>query len=56
LINKILDTSKPVEDVSIEFYTSSFPVTISMFVKRVEKIPLKTFKEAIKFEKGYAQF
>jgi hypothetical protein len=41
--------------VSIEFYTSSLPVSMAMFVKRDEKGTLEdTFKEAIKVEK-YAQ-
>jgi hypothetical protein len=52
LMNKIPQASKPVEDVSIEFYTSSLPFSMEMFVKRDEKNTLEaTFKEAIKVEK-----
>jgi len=52
LINKILATSKPTNDVSIEFYTSTLPVSMAMFVKRDEKATLEEiFKEAIKVEK-----
>jgi hypothetical protein len=46
LINKILDTSKLAEDVSIEFYTSYFLATMAMFLKREKKNTLElTFKD-----------
>jgi hypothetical protein len=52
LMNKIPQASKPTEDVSIEFYTSTLPISMEMFVKRDEKNNLEaTFKESIKFEK-----
>jgi hypothetical protein len=52
LINKILDTYKPTNDVPIEFYTSSIPFSMAMFVKSAKKTNLEdTFKEAIKVEK-----
>jgi hypothetical protein len=37
LINKIPLASKPADDVSIEFYTSSLLVSMTMFVKRDKK-------------------
>jgi hypothetical protein len=51
-MKRIPQASKPAEDVSIEFYTSSLPISMEMFVKNVEKTTLEaTFKEAIKVEK-----
>jgi hypothetical protein len=53
LINKIPLASKPTDDVSIEFYTSSLSVSMVNFVKRTEKGTMEdTFKEAIKVDKG----
>jgi hypothetical protein len=52
LINNIPHASNPVEDVSIEIYTSSLPISMETFVKRDENNSLEaTFKEAIKVEK-----
>jgi hypothetical protein len=52
LINKIHDTSKHVEVVSIELYTLSLPVSMGIFVKRAKNGTLEdTFEEAIKVEK-----
>jgi hypothetical protein len=52
LINKIPTTSKPANDVSIEFYTSTLSVSMAMFVKRDKKATLEEiFKEAIQVEK-----
>jgi hypothetical protein len=49
LLKQIPRASKPVEDVTIEFYTSSLPMSMAMFVKNAEKIPLRqTFQEALK--------
>jgi hypothetical protein len=51
----IPQASKPVEDVTIKFYTSSFPMSMAMFVKNAEKATLEaTFQEALKIEKKYA--
>jgi hypothetical protein len=53
LMKRIPQASKPVEDVTIEFYTSSLPMSMVMFVKNVEKTTLEaTFKEALKIEKN----
>ena len=52
LRNKILLTSRPNNDVTVELYTVTLPTTVVMFVKRDEKITLnKKFEEAIKVEK-----
>jgi hypothetical protein len=52
LINNIHDTSKPIEDISIKFYTSSLLVSIVVFVKRVDKRTLEdTIRESINVEK-----
>lgn len=52
LMTKIPQASKHVEDVSIDFYTSTLPVSMAIFVKRGEKNTLEaTFKESIKVEK-----
>jgi len=50
LMNKIHSTSNPVDDVSIEFYTSALSVSMAMFVKRFEKSTLDdTFKKPSKW-------
>ena len=52
LRNRIPATSRPAEDVTVEFYTSSLPVSMAMFVRRAAKLTLaENFEEAIKFEK-----
>ena len=52
LRNRIPATSRPAEDVTIEFYTSALPVSMAMFVRRAAKPTLtETFDEAIKVEK-----
>ena len=52
LRNRIPATSRLAEDVIIEFYTSSLPVSMAMFVRRAAKSTLtETFDEAIKVEK-----
>jgi hypothetical protein len=44
--------SKPVEDVTVEFYTSGFPIYLAMHVNNTEKCtPEEPFQEALKFEK-----
>ena len=53
LLNKIPD--KPVEAVQIEYYTSTLPPLVAMFVKRKEIRTLaENFLEAIKVEKDLA--
>jgi hypothetical protein len=53
LMKIIPQASNPGEDVSIEFYTSALPVSITMFVNYAEKISLEEFfKESIKVEKA----
>jgi hypothetical protein len=37
LLKRIPQDSKPIEDVTIEFYTSSLPMSMVMFVKNAEK-------------------
>ena len=52
LRNKIPATSRPAEDVTIEFYTSALPVSMAMFVRQKAKLTLvENFEEAIKVEK-----
>jgi hypothetical protein len=41
LMKRIPQASKPTKDVSIEFYTSSLPMLMEMFVKNAEKTTLK---------------
>jgi hypothetical protein len=44
---------KPIEDVTIEFYTSGLPMSMAMYVKNSEKGTLEeAFQEALKFEKN----
>jgi hypothetical protein len=44
---------KPVEGITIEFYTSSLSMSMDMFVKNTEKASLEeTFQEALKIEKN----
>ena len=51
-LNKILVASWPTDVALIEFYNSAFPVTPTLFIKRVGETTLKEkFKEAIKVEK-----
>jgi hypothetical protein len=53
LLKQIPQALKPVEDVTIEFYTSSLPMSMVMFFKNVEKTTLEaTFKESLKIEKN----
>jgi hypothetical protein len=53
LLKQIPRASKPAEDVTIEFYTSSLPMSMEMFVKNTEKATLEaTFQEALKIEKN----
>ena len=40
MLNKIMENSKPTQDVQIKFYTTTLPLPISMFVKRVGKVTL----------------
>jgi hypothetical protein len=57
LVNKIPTTSKPANNVSVEFYTSILPVSMAMFVKIAKKGTLEdTFKEVIKVEKDMLSF
>jgi hypothetical protein len=52
LMKRIPQSSKPAEDVSIEFYTSYLIISMVMFIKNSEKSTLSiTFKEAFKVEK-----
>jgi hypothetical protein len=52
LMNKISLTSKPTNDVSTEFYSSTLPISMPLFMKRDKNGTLEdTFKEAIKVEK-----
>jgi hypothetical protein len=52
-MKQIPQASKPTEDVTIEFYTSSLPMSLVMFFKNTEKTTLKsTFKEALKIQKN----
>jgi hypothetical protein len=37
LMDRIPQASNPIEDVSIEFYTSNLPISIAMFLKRMRK-------------------
>ena len=49
LRNRIPATSRPAEDVTIEFYTLALPMSMAMFVRRAAKLILaKNFEEAIK--------
>jgi predicted secreted Zn-dependent protease len=51
-MNKIPLASKLVDDVSIEFYTSSLSMSMTMFVKRDKNTTLEaTLKETIEIEK-----
>jgi hypothetical protein len=51
LLKWISRASKHVEDVTIEFYTSSLPMSMAMFVKNIEKATLEAnFQEALKIE------
>jgi hypothetical protein len=51
LRNKILETSRPINDVTIKFYTSSLPPSMAMFMKRTKKETFnENFEEAIKVE------
>jgi hypothetical protein len=53
LLKWIPRASKPVEDVTIEFYTSGLPMSMAMYVKNLEKGTLEeAFQEALKFEKN----
>jgi hypothetical protein len=46
-------TSKPIVEVTIEFYTLSLPMSMAMFIKNVEKATLEaTFQEALIIEKN----
>ena len=50
--NRIPATSRPAEDVTIEFYTLALLVSMAMFVRRAAKPTLtETFDEAIKVGK-----
>ena len=52
LRNRIPITSRPTEDVTIEFYTSALPGKIAIFVRQKAKLTLaENFEEAIKVEK-----
>jgi len=51
LLNKIPATSKPVVDVQIEWYISSLPSNIAIFVDRANKVTLvENMKEALSAE------
>jgi hypothetical protein len=53
LLRCIPRASKPVEDISIELYTSGLPMSMEMFVKNAEKSTLEeAFQEALKVEKN----
>jgi hypothetical protein len=52
LINKIPETSKPNLDIQIDFYSSTLPVSIAMFIKRANKNTLiEAMHEALEVEK-----
>jgi len=52
LMNKIPEDSRPVDNVIIEFYTTNFPSSIVIFVKRVSKTTLaKKIEEKLDVEK-----
>jgi len=52
LLNKILVVSKPTVDVQIEWYISSLPSNIAIFVDRVNKATLvENMKEALSIER-----
>jgi hypothetical protein len=52
LLNKMPETSKPSLDIQIDFYSSTLPVSISMFVKRENKNTLtEAMQEALEVEK-----
>ena len=52
LRNRISTTSRPAEDVTVEFYTSALPVSMAMFVRQKAKLTLaEKFEEAIEVEK-----
>jgi len=52
LLKWIPQAYNPTKYFTIEFYTSSFPMSIAMFVKNIEKASLEaTFQEALKIEK-----
>lgn len=52
LINRIPKTSRPTNDVTIEFYMSTLPPNMAMFVKRMEKTTLyENFQARVKVEK-----
>jgi hypothetical protein len=52
-MKRIPQASKPVEDVCIEFYSSTLSMSMEMFVKNAEKTTLEaTFKEALKVERN----
>jgi len=52
LINIMLETSKPSLDIQIEFYSSTLPVFIAMFVKRANKNTLvEAMQKALDVEK-----
>jgi hypothetical protein len=51
-MNKILEDSRPAYNVIIEFYTTNFPSSIVIFVKRGSKKTLEeTFEEKLDVEK-----
>jgi hypothetical protein len=50
----IPQASKPIEDVTIKFYTSSLPMSVAMFVRNAEKDTLEaTFQEVLKIKKKF---
>jgi hypothetical protein len=52
LMNKILEDSRPADNVIIEFYTTTLPSSIAIFVKRAGKNTLaETFEETLDVEK-----
>lgn len=51
-LNNIPTTTRPVEEVTLELYTSALPLSIAMFFKRAKLTTLEeTFDEAILVEK-----
>jgi hypothetical protein len=51
-MNKILEDSRPANNVIIEFYTATLPSSIAIFFKRDGKNTLaKNFKETLNVEK-----
>jgi len=53
LLKRIHRASKPIEYVTIEFYTSDMPMSMAMFFKNAEKATLEvTFQEALNIEKN----